>query len=332
VLQILNYYHAFARRYFGHGKRTQGEVIMDAAKYLTAYHGMRAAEFGPIQLQAARMRMARAGCCRNYCNDATKRIRRIFKWAVAQGLIPAEVAHGLTTVQGWRKSHCPARESKPVTAVDAKLVGATLPHLHPVIRAMVEFQRYTGCRPNEVCQLRPCDVDRTGDVWIYTPQHHKTEHHDKSRTIFVGPQAQAVLRPYLLRAADSFCFSPSEVSRDGIAKSQAIRPPRRTRLYPSEARRIARQKEQRRLRVKLRAPGSHYTAGSYRYAITRTCVRIGVPKWSPNQLRHLAATEIRKRFGLEAAQVVLGHSQLGVTQVYAERDSELAARVALAVG
>jgi integrase len=42
--------------------------------------------------------------------------------------------------------------------------------------------------------------------------------------------------------------------------------------------------------------------------------------WSPNQLRHTAATEVRKRYGLEAAQIVLGHAAADVTQVYAERD------------
>jgi site-specific recombinase XerC len=54
--------------------------------------------------------------------------------------------------------------------------------------------------------------------------------------------------------------------------------------------------------------------------------------WSPNQLRHSAATEIRKRFGLEATQVVLGHSAADVTQVYAERDMEKAAAVMAQVG
>ncbi len=54
--------------------------------------------------------------------------------------------------------------------------------------------------------------------------------------------------------------------------------------------------------------------------------------WSPNQLRHTAATEIRKRHGLEAAQVILGHSQLGVTQVYAERDIAKGTEVARLIG
>jgi integrase len=55
-------------------------------------------------------------------------------------------------------------------------------------------------------------------------------------------------------------------------------------------------------------------------------------RWSPNQLRHSAATEIRKRYGLEAAQVILGHSKADVTQIYAERDLALGARVAAEVG
>jgi site-specific recombinase XerC len=54
--------------------------------------------------------------------------------------------------------------------------------------------------------------------------------------------------------------------------------------------------------------------------------------WSPNQLRHSAATEIRRRFGLEAAQVALGHSKADVTQVYAERDMTKAAAVMREVG
>ena len=44
------------------------------------------------------------------------------------------------------------------------------------------------------------------------------------------------------------------------------------------------------------------------------------------------ATRVRKDYGLEAAQVMLGHSQANVTQVYAERDMGLAAAVAAKIG
>ncbi len=54
--------------------------------------------------------------------------------------------------------------------------------------------------------------------------------------------------------------------------------------------------------------------------------------WHPHQLRHTAATEIRRTFGLEAAQVALGHAAADVTQIYAERDLELARKVAAKLG
>jgi integrase len=49
-------------------------------------------------------------------------------------------------------------------------------------------------------------------------------------------------------------------------------------------------------------------------------------------LRHTAATEIQSKFGLEAAQVVLGHSTADVTQIYAERDLAKAMEVAQQIG
>src|SRR5262249_5974082 len=41
--------------------------------------------------------------------------------------------------------------------------------------------------------------------------------------------------------------------------------------------------------------------------------------WHPNQLRHNAATEIRRRYGIEVAQTILGHKLgSGITEIYAE--------------
>jgi len=72
--------------------------------------------------------------------------------------------------------------------------------------------------------------------------------------------------------------------------------------------------------------------GSKLRAITRVAERAGVDHWTPNQLRHTRATEVRKLFGLEAAQVVLGHAGAFITQVYAERNATKAKEVALKTG
>ena len=139
------------------------------------------------------------------------------------------------------------------------------------------------------------------DVWEYRPEHHKTEYLGADRVIFIGPKGQRVLVPYLLRSESAYIFSPRE----------------------SELRR------QRKPRGDIK---ERYDRNSYRRAVYRAAERAGVPQWGPNRLRHSAGTEIRHQFGLEGAQVVLGHSAADVTQIYAERDADLARRVAAEVG
>jgi hypothetical protein len=46
----------------------------------------------------------------------------------------------------------------------------------------------------------------------------------------------------------------------------------------------------------------------------------------------LVATEVREKFGLEVAQVLLGHKRADVTQVYAEKNLKLAAEAVKAMG
>jgi integrase len=75
-----------------------------------------------------------------------------------------------------------------------------------------------------------------------------------------------------------------------------------------------------------------YNKNSYYRAIARGCDRAGVPRWHPNQLRHLAATRLRKEFGLDVARAVLGHSSPAVTEVYAELDLGKAAEAMARVG
>jgi integrase len=205
---------------------------------------------------------------------------------------------------------------------DARVI-ATLPYLPEIVADMVRFQRLTSARPGEVCSLCPCDLDRRGDVWVYTPDEHKTEHHEKARRVFIGPQAQAILARYLLRPADLFCFSPAE----SVARArQRQREARTTPLSCGN-----RAGTNRTAAPKWR-PSSRYKVASYRLAIRRGCEKAKVDNWTPNQLRHSGATEIRERYGLEAAQVICGHATADVTQVYAERDWKLAMRVAREMG
>jgi len=275
---------------------------------------------------------------RRYTNHLGGAIKRVFRWGASQELLPVVVYQGLATVAGLKKGRTDARESDPIKPVSDAAIEATLPHLPRPIRAMVELQRLTGCRAGEVVIMRPCDVDRSDKVWAYRPQTHKTAHLNRERIVFIGPKAQAVLAPWLLRDAEAYCFSPSE--SEELHRSER-RADRKSPLTPSQAKR-------RRKRNPKWVPGDFYLVRSYTQAVRRGCQLVDraarkaqpdvpvtdvlFPAWTPLQLRHTAATEIRAEYGLEAAQAVLGHAHARITEVYADRDLAKAARIMWKIG
>ena len=343
VSELLNSYYKFAQGYYRkkNGKPTGTIVnIRPMLKLVRKYYGHTMAhEFGPLALKSLQSRMIEQGLSRNYINMQIGRIRRMFRWATSEEMIPVSVLHGLQSVSGLRQGRTEARETDPVLPVDDSDVEATLRHLPTVVADMVRFQRLTGCRPDEVCIVRPCDVDTSADVWIYRPEWHKTEHHGRDRAIPIGPQAQDVLRRYLFRESTAYCFSPA------ASELQRLRDRQAKRTTPLKYGNRAGTNRRRR---RKRAPGAHYTTGSYRRAVHRACNKAFPPpstlsdvdskesqrehRWCPNRLRHTAATDFRKKFGLEAAQVVLGHIHADVTQIYAERDLSQAIQIAREVG
>ncbi len=75
-----------------------------------------------------------------------------------------------------------------------------------------------------------------------------------------------------------------------------------------------------------------YTTQSYGRAIKYICERLAIDVWSPGRLRHTVATRLRSEFGLDVAQIILGHSQADVTQVYARADLQKAMAVMERIG
>ncbi len=78
--------------------------------------------------------------------------------------------------------------------------------------------------------------------------------------------------------------------------------------------------------------GEFYRQASYYNAIRRVCQKHGIPHWTPNQLRHTAATRIRRSAGVEVARILLGHSDVRTTELYAERDRFAAIGVVQRIG
>lgn len=123
----------------------------------------------PSHLKAIQARMVKDGASRSYVNKITDYSKSMFRWAVENDLCPAGVWQGLLAVRGLAKGRTKAREPEPVLPVEADVVDVTTPYLPDVLADMVAFQRFTGARPGEVCSVRPCAVDRSGDVWLYKP-------------------------------------------------------------------------------------------------------------------------------------------------------------------
>lgn len=372
-------------RHAEHHYRTSGgnptgeldEIRRSAVPLRKLYGHTPAAEFGPKALAAVRQEMVKAGACRGVVNQRANRLRRVFRWATAEELVPAGVYEALRALPGLQKGRTEAREAEPVKPVEPAHVAAVLPHLNRHVRAMVELQRLTGMRPGEVCGLTLGEVDRSGEQWVYRPTEHKTAHRGKARAVPLGPKARALLLAFVrgehpppdgfahvelnnpdhsnarLVAADAYeeagrdrdagllrdvacpvvfldgcvidpgaaVFSPS---RERDERFKRLRAARKSKVPPSQ---LARRKKNPK-----RVPSGEYHPHAYLNAVKKACEKAGVPDWHPNQLRHTHATEVRRLYGLEAAQAVLGHSRADVTQVYAERDLALAAKVAAEIG
>ncbi len=272
----------------------------------------------------------------------------------------------LKTLPARRRGATTARETEPIQPVALEQIEAVRPYLSRQVNALISLQLHTGARGGELFRLRPIDIQIHEDtgIWRIEPTDHKTAHRGHARTIFLGPRSQDVIEPFLAdRPVDAYLFSPAEAEAERRATAHAKR-----KIAIDNGNRSG----TNRCEAPERAPGDHYTANSYRVAIQRACDRAFPPpdqlrpcllpngrletkkaflarlteaereelctwreqhRWHPHQLRHTAGTLIRREFGLEAAQLALGHSSAKVTDaVYAERDFDRVMEVMKRIG
>ncbi len=352
INELITTYWDFALGYYVKNSQPTREV--QALKYsfkpMAELYGMISVDnFGPTALKAVRQRMVDQGLCRSLVNRRVNRIRRIFKWGVENELVRSATLEALRAIAPLKRGRCSARESDPVKPVPEILVNAIEPFVSRQVWAMIQLQLLTAMRPGEVIQMRRRDIDTSGTVWKYRPESHKTEHHGHERCIYLGPQAQKFVMPFLNRADDDFLFSPLEADKERRDKlTVARKTPLSCGNRPGTH--CARQPK--------RKPGICYDVNSYRRAINYGCDRaFPWPKhagrgldqltpeeraelkawrkahhWHPHQLRHNAATNLRKEFGIEAARLILGHKSVTVTEIYAELDHQKAADIIFKVG
>jgi integrase len=301
VLELATAYLTHAQTYYRkRGKQTSEVGAIQAAlrPLVKLYGGLPVTSFDVVALEKVRDEMIGRGWSRKSINGHVGRLRLMFRWGAQRKLVPASVYAELTLLDGLKASRSNAVERPPIQPVPWETVEKTLPHVHEPVRTMVRVHWLLGCRSQDVRLMRPCDLDRSGPVWRYTPSTHKTEHHGRALLYWVGPKAQALLTPLLekCKTPESYVFSTRGLKGVGS-----------------------------------RGPG-HYSASSYRWAVVRACERAGVEEWTPLQIRHSRLTEIRHAHGIEAAQTVAGHSHPDVTLVYAEANQDRSRRIMSEMG
>jgi integrase len=324
----LAYFRHAETYYVKNGLQTsEVDVIRIASRTLKDYDHTPAKNFGPVALEACRQKLVARGLARSSVNKLVGAIRMMFKWGASREMIPGSVPAALVTLAGLRKGRSAARETEPIGPVADHVVEKSLVHMVAPVAAMVRLQSLTGMRPGEIVIMRTRDLSMAGPIWEFRPSSFKTEHHEseRDRVVYIGPQAQEVLRPWLNLDLDAYLFNPA----DNVAQINADRrESRKTPLYPSHAARYEREKKGR----GRRSDRGCYSVTSYRKAIERACEKAGVPTFKPNQLRHSLATRLRREFGLEATAAVLGHTDVTTSQVYAEKDVALAKTVMGKIG
>ncbi|MFG0264153.1 MAG: site-specific integrase, partial [Rhodopirellula sp. JB055] len=117
VIEVLAAYWKFAQGYYVKNGKPTSEV--DALRLVIGdckklYADLPAESFGPLALKAVRQRWIDRGQSRPTVNKNMRRLTRIFRWAVAEEMVPGSVIHSLTAVPGLKRGRCDLPEPKPI--------------------------------------------------------------------------------------------------------------------------------------------------------------------------------------------------------------------------
>lgn len=300
--------------YVKNGEPTSEQhCIRAAVRPLRELYGLTPAkDFGPLALKAVRAKLVESGLSRNTVNSNIGKIRRMFRFGVANEMVPVEVLQRLEAVSPLLAGRTEARDLPPRHAVDQADIDAVKTHVRPLVKDLIDLQLLTGARSGELLALTTSMIDRGGAVWRSQLTDHKCQHKGKSRTLYFGPKAQLIVAKYLSADPDKRLFSMTR-----CAYCRAI-----TRAcevafgMPDELRNIDKKLSEAETQ-KLRRQAAEWRADH--------C-------WSPHWLRHTAATRVREQLGIENVQSLLGHSDAEMSRHYSAKMDKLAAQTAAVCG
>ena len=239
-------------------------------------------------------RMVAAGLSRKVVNQRIGRVKRAFRWLAEEQLVPEALEATVARIAPLPAHRSAAPERAPVTPVAGELVARTAAVVGEPWASLIRLQWHTGMRPGEVTGLRVEYLAPAGPRTLAADFRaaHKMGYKGKRRVVLVGRRG--------VTCWPRGCSGPSYAARTTCS----------CRCEPS---------------------GPCWSAATrppWLSAARNMACRTG----TRTRFRHTYATRVRKRFGLDGAQVALGHSRADVTQVYAEVDAGRAADIARDMG
>jgi integrase len=315
------------------GKPTsQLGVIKSALRELDLYLEMKIKDFKPSVLVAVRAAIVnrdiipqsegapKKKLCISSVNNAIVKIRQMFKLGVGWELVPVEIYQALACVQhlNWRTAPT-LRNPDKIAPVPVEYFRLIMPHLKPMYRAVLTVHLATGMRVKELCSMRWSEMTEVEPgLWCYAPAEHKNSHRGDPRLIYMKTDLidlmRSVRKPlwdkdavWCQRGVGKSAGYSGMISGDGYARAieGAQKRYNEGRLAINQGARTDKKKLD-----------------------TTSAKRAPMEHWTPLQIRHTVATQVRRTHGLEGAQAVLGHSTLDATQIYAEKRDDLARCVA----
>lgn len=328
ILECADIYTDYINEIYQNSRSTRERVHNVMQLLIEKYGRMEASKFTAIHLRALREELI------NPVNDPDRKKKRrplvvksinercdiivkMFRYLASMDMIPPTPAQKCAMLDHLKASHPGVKVSKQVEPVPRADVEKTIVYLNRSTAAIVKLMLLTGARPGEICCLRQCDFNTTGDMWKVTLKQHKTAHKGKVRTLVFGKEAQEILRPFfLLRKPDEPLFSPKDHWEE---RHENATTPRRVNQADTP-------------RISDRVVGDVYDTTALRKAITRAAKKAGVTPWHPHQVRHTRASELREQFGIEAAVACLGHSTVRATEIYAKVNEAAVEKIMRLVG
>jgi integrase len=222
IIQFLNY----TEREIQYSKSGKSRLAIAIQPLHELYGKTHVSAFTPTALKTLRQQFIERGCSRTTVNSYIGIIKQMFDWGCEEEIVSAEVAGALRSVKSLRAGRTAAADYDEIQPVDDAVIEKTLPYISQPYQDMVRIQRLISGRPQDIFNMRACDIDRSGEVWKYVPFTHKTKKHGKVREIPIGPKAQQILLRYLDNSGKNsteFVFQRSNAEHYTYRYRDAIR-------------------------------------------------------------------------------------------------------------